>query len=139
MPKLTETLAKNLRNLRIGRGLSQQALADLVGIDNQTISNMENGRGNLRVSTLEKLAKTLGVEETAFFQTEGPVTISIDHSIEECARRITAAALKGTRVPELETPTSEQSDHDAKLDKVLAALGRGKTPAPVRTPKKRKG
>lgn len=52
-----------LRELRDDRGLSQQALGDLAGVRQATISELESGKAKrVDFSTLDRLAKALGVE-----------------------------------------------------------------------------
>lgn len=58
---VARALARNVRRLRKVRGLSQDALADAVGIQTPAVSHIENRRGNPTLATLEALAKALGV------------------------------------------------------------------------------
>ncbi len=61
-------LAKNVRRLRKARGLSQDELADEVGIQTPAVSHIENRRGNPTLVTLERLATALGVRFTDLFR-----------------------------------------------------------------------
>ena len=54
------TLAANLGNLRAQRRLSQEALADIAGIDRTYVSALERRKYAASVDTLEKLAVALG-------------------------------------------------------------------------------
>ena len=57
-----DTLAKigrNIKNLRISKGVSQQELANMASIDRAFISTIENGKRNLSVSVLHKIAYNL--------------------------------------------------------------------------------
>ena len=54
-------LAKNVRRLRLAKGLSQDALAADAGLFQKLISGIENGRANLELDTLGKIADALGV------------------------------------------------------------------------------
>jgi len=49
-------VARNIRRLRVGRGLSQEALAVDAGIDRTYVSRLERGLENPSVAVLEKLA-----------------------------------------------------------------------------------
>lgn len=49
-------MIKNLRKLRIGKGLSQQQLADVIGTSQQSINKYENHNIEPDISTLIKLA-----------------------------------------------------------------------------------
>jgi transcriptional regulator with XRE-family HTH domain len=56
---LGEIVARNIRRLRLERGLSQEALAVDAGIDRTYVSRLERGLENPTVSVLEKLARAL--------------------------------------------------------------------------------
>ena len=60
-PNLKEVVARNLREARKAKGLTQRALAEQVGVEEQYISNLETQSRNLSLETLERLAKKLGV------------------------------------------------------------------------------
>lgn len=51
---------ERLREARVARGLSQLQLADLAGVRQATISNVENGKG-CRPSTLRQIALALNI------------------------------------------------------------------------------
>lgn len=57
-------LGGNLRKLRLGRSMSQGDLATTLNVDRAYISNIENGRMNPTLSTLEKLAGALGISSS---------------------------------------------------------------------------
>jgi transcriptional regulator with XRE-family HTH domain len=59
-----------LRLLRAGAGLSIRALAEMSGLNVNTLSLIENGKTSPSVSTLQQLAGALGVPITEFFVTE---------------------------------------------------------------------
>lgn len=61
-----------LRRLRGGRGLSIRALAELSGLNVNTLSMIENGKTSPSVSTLQQLAGALQSPITAFFESEAP-------------------------------------------------------------------
>ncbi|OHA30462.1 MAG: DNA-binding protein, partial [Candidatus Taylorbacteria bacterium RIFCSPHIGHO2_12_FULL_42_34] len=54
-------LGGNLRKLRLKKNMSQGDLATVLGVDRAYISNIENGRMNPTLSTLEKVAKALRI------------------------------------------------------------------------------
>ncbi len=58
-----------LRMLRAGAGLSIRALAEMSGLNANTLSLIENGKTSPSVSTLQQVAGALGVPITEFFQT----------------------------------------------------------------------
>ena len=57
-------LGENLRKLRLKKNLSQGDLAKALDVDRAYISNIENGRMNPTLSTLEKIAKALGISSS---------------------------------------------------------------------------
>lgn len=59
---LRDVLAKNLRSARKAANLSQEALADLAGLDRTYIGSIERRRYAVTIDVLEKLAPPLGVE-----------------------------------------------------------------------------
>lgn len=63
-----ETLARNLRRLRVARRWSLSELAAATGSGKATLSAIENGRANPTVDTLAALAAALGVELTALLE-----------------------------------------------------------------------
>ena len=71
----TEVLVgRNLRDLRTKRGLSLRALAELSGLNVNTLSLVENGKSSPSVGTLQQLAQALNVPITTFFECEQPTT-----------------------------------------------------------------
>jgi transcriptional regulator with XRE-family HTH domain len=67
-------VGRRLRGLRRGLGYSLRALAGESGLAVNTLSLIENGKVSPSVSTLQKVALTLGVPIAAFFETEPPTT-----------------------------------------------------------------
>lgn len=70
-------VARNLRRLRVLRGISQEALAVDAGVDRTYVSRMERCLENPTVAVIERLAKALGAETLEFFDStvvsKGPV------------------------------------------------------------------
>ncbi len=54
-------LGENLRKWRIKKNMSQGDLANALNVDRAYISNIENGRMNPTLATLEKIANALGI------------------------------------------------------------------------------
>jgi len=50
-----------LRQLRLQRGLSQEALAELADLDRTYVSSCERGRRNISLENIHRLAKALDV------------------------------------------------------------------------------
>ncbi len=59
-----------LRKLRRERALSQQDVERITGIAQATLSDLEQGKRGARVSTLRKLAESLGVEPKELMKEE---------------------------------------------------------------------
>jgi transcriptional regulator with XRE-family HTH domain len=57
-------LGENLKSFRLKKELSQGDLADRLNVDRAYISNIENGRMNPTLSTLEKISKALGISNS---------------------------------------------------------------------------
>jgi len=59
----TTKITKRLRRLRKEKGLSQEKLARLANVSNNTIINIERGENNNpTTATLKKIARALGIE-----------------------------------------------------------------------------
>jgi len=63
-------VGSNLRNLRTKKALSIRTLAEVSGLNANTLSLIENGKTSPSVSTLQQIASALEVPITAFFETE---------------------------------------------------------------------
>lgn len=59
--KILATLAKNVRNLRVKNGMSQELLAEKCGLHRTYIGSIERGERNATLGTLEVLAETFNV------------------------------------------------------------------------------
>ena len=65
---IREVFARNLRNLRREKGMSQEALADEAGVDRTYISALERSAYSASITMVEKLAKVLGVEASVLLE-----------------------------------------------------------------------
>ena len=52
---------KNIREIRLQKGINQQALADALNLDVAVTSNIEKGKRDLRVKELEIISNVLGL------------------------------------------------------------------------------
>jgi transcriptional regulator with XRE-family HTH domain len=66
--EIRAVLAKNMRRLRMAKGLSQDALAADADQHQGLISEIENGRANPGIDTLGKIATALGVHPHELFE-----------------------------------------------------------------------
>ena len=55
------TLASRIKDLRLDAGLTQEQLAEKIGVKKQNISRYESGRVEPNIRTAKKLADALGV------------------------------------------------------------------------------
>lgn len=58
------TLGAQVREIRRVRGLTQEALAEQLGVTPRYIAGVERGERNLTLDSVDALAKQLGVEMT---------------------------------------------------------------------------
>lgn len=61
-------VGRRVKELRNKLGISQEKLADLVGLDRTYITSVECGRRNISIVNIEKPAKTLNVTLSEFFE-----------------------------------------------------------------------
>jgi HTH-type transcriptional regulator/antitoxin HipB len=62
MVRSAKQLGSLIYNERVRRGMSQQALADLTGTGQKTISHIENGNEGTKLETIFSLLATLDLE-----------------------------------------------------------------------------
>lgn len=63
---LRDVFASNLRRLRHEKGLSQEELADVAGINRTYVSKLETGVTYVGLEIIGKLADVFGVEASEF-------------------------------------------------------------------------
>lgn len=66
-----DVVARNLRNLREGRGLSLEQLAGLTGVSKSMLRQIENGASSPTIATIWKIANGLRVSFTALLRKPG--------------------------------------------------------------------
>jgi transcriptional regulator with XRE-family HTH domain len=67
---LNAAIARNVRALREGKGLSQEALAEECGYHRTYVGGIERSERNITIATLEALAGALGVEPLRLLERE---------------------------------------------------------------------
>jgi y4mF family transcriptional regulator len=65
--KKLKALGNHIRALRNKKGLTQEQLADLAGVSENTIVTLESGKLNTTVATCFDIAKALGISERDLF------------------------------------------------------------------------
>jgi len=58
---MRKLVGRNVRRIRLKKGLTQEQFADLSGFSQQYVSSLEHGRRNPTIVTLYELAMALGV------------------------------------------------------------------------------
>ncbi len=61
-------VGKRIREIRIEKNISQQDLAAKCNFEKSNMSRLESGRSNATLSTLEIVAKSLGVKVIELFK-----------------------------------------------------------------------
>ena len=61
MQQLLLKLGKRVRVLRLDRGWTQEELAHRSGLNRSYMSDIERGRSDVSLSTLQKIARPLGI------------------------------------------------------------------------------
>lgn len=61
MTDINRVAGKRIRNIREGKGLSQEAFAALCGLHRTYIGAVERGERNITLKSLQKIAKALEV------------------------------------------------------------------------------
>lgn len=59
--ELQRSVGKNIRRIRLSRGISQEALGAVVGLHRTYIGGVERGERNITLQTLEGMAELLGI------------------------------------------------------------------------------
>lgn len=62
---------QRIRELRRGLGVSQERLGEIAGLDRTYMSQVEQGRRNVTLLTIHKLATALGVDPSELFLPPG--------------------------------------------------------------------
>lgn len=68
MSELLQNLGGAVRAARERRGWTQAALAELAGLERTYLTDLEAGRRNPSVRTLEKISKALGIKLHVLFE-----------------------------------------------------------------------
>jgi transcriptional regulator with XRE-family HTH domain len=68
MSSVQKTLGARIRDLRLKKGWSQEAFADICGIHRSHMGEIERGETNVTLSTLLVVAQHLEITITALFR-----------------------------------------------------------------------
>jgi transcriptional regulator with XRE-family HTH domain len=64
---IKEKIGKRLRELRIDKGLSQEKFSFECELDRTYIASIEQGKRNVSIVNIEKIAKALNISVSEFF------------------------------------------------------------------------
>lgn len=67
---IQENIGSRIKELRLQKQLSQEALANIAEVDRTYMNSVENGRRNISVVTLEKILIALSISFSKFFDSE---------------------------------------------------------------------
>ena len=69
--KIETKFGARVKELRLKKNLSQEALAHEADIDRTYMTSVENGKRNISIQNIEKIIKALGVSFAEFFNDNG--------------------------------------------------------------------
>jgi transcriptional regulator with XRE-family HTH domain len=81
--EIREVFARNLRALRQAKGISQEELAHLAGIDRTYVSALERCVYNASIDVVDRLANVLGVEAAELLRRSSALQQSSDFEIDQ--------------------------------------------------------
>lgn len=67
---IKKNLGTRVKELRLHYGYSQEAFSHECGLDRTYIASLENGRRNVSIENIEKIAIALSLTITEFFDSE---------------------------------------------------------------------
>ena len=102
------TVGRQLRALRVSRGLSLRSVAALVGITPGALSQIENGENTPTLSTLRALVKALGSTMSEFFAAEERQQEPPNGIVYHADRMVSIVPNKGVRFIGLPGPGSSR-------------------------------
>ncbi len=60
--KTRKIFARNLKEIRVEQGLSQEELADIAGLHRTYVGSVERGERNISIDNMERLASALQID-----------------------------------------------------------------------------
>ncbi len=87
-------VGKNIRHFREAAGLSQEALAEKLGVTRQAVSNWELGKTEPDIETLHRIADVLGVTiEEIIYGYERKTTVIHNHPVTERVEKVSSRGI----------------------------------------------
>ncbi len=97
MPEYSKPLGNAVKTARTKLGLTQGSVADAIHIDDRTILNIENYKGNPKMEILYPLIRSLQIDPCEIFypeiQRSSPVLQELRLLIEDCNEQEAAALI----------------------------------------------
>lgn len=120
-------IGNKLRKLRMGKGYSQEYLAEVLEVSQKTYSNMENSKSSISIETLKKIAEEYKIDLIELLSDDKVIVqnnssresstfqggIIINHMSEELLNQMKE------RIEELKQTISEKNKHIELLEKRL--------------------
>ncbi len=91
MFEFSRSLGNAVRDARNQQGLTQNQVADIVGMDSRTILNIENFKGNPKMEILYPLIRSLRINPNGIFYPEieraGPMREKLNLLVNTCSEQ----------------------------------------------------
>lgn len=97
MQSATTALGKRIKDLRLDKGWTQAALAEVLGCESMTVSRYERGEYAPSIEMLEQIANALAVGMDAFFANANevePTEMNLRHDLCDIAYQADERELK---------------------------------------------
>jgi len=97
MPDYSHALGDAIRRARLKLDLTQGEGADAIDVDNRTVLNIENHKGNPKMKVLYPLVRTLKIDANEIFYPElerkDPAISQLRLLVEDCSEEEAAAVI----------------------------------------------
>lgn len=97
MQKFSQSLSSAVKKARTNLGLTQGQVAEKIGIDQRTILNIENCKGNPKMRVLYPLIRVLKIDAREIFnpemERESPVISRLRFIIDTCSEKEAATLI----------------------------------------------
>jgi len=84
---IRKVFGQNLRRYRLAAGLSQEAVAERMGVDRAHVSSMERGQQNVTLLTVWHAAQALGCRSADFLDEDGATKPGGSNVVAKAPRR----------------------------------------------------
>lgn len=122
--ELAALVARRIKALRGARGLTQDAVAEALGMAAKNVQRLEAGRQNLTLQSLQNIADVLNVEPYELLRE--PTSIAPANPELMLRRALRAVERLGHRVYEADAPRSREAVPVLTLQAAASSFGRGR-------------